>query len=274
MDRSQAGGPDVLLLDASTGAVVSTMTGTGAITASQFTADGTRLATTSSDRTVTVWDPVRAQSLLFLRDCALQSIDADRLVCLNAEGGVRVWDTRSRYYPGARQLAVTLLQRHFLVSEVVRQLENDKSIDEALRRAAIAEARLRHDNLGGLWRWATDVLTKPSTRRDDYQLAYDRIRVATPEGTQGFQYLSLLGWAQYRTGRYTEALANLSRKETVNPESIAVLAMTYKRLGRQKEALAQLANLKQLVPMAQEPDGILGRLMREAEALIEGSRKR
>jgi WD40 repeat protein len=56
-------GPAQLTLDAHTGAPFSTLTGhTGYVYAVVFSPDGTRLATTSNDRTARPWDPPQWES--------------------------------------------------------------------------------------------------------------------------------------------------------------------------------------------------------------------
>ena len=61
-------------------------------------------------------------------------------------------------------------------------------------------------------------------------------------------YLNTLGIAQYRTGRYEEALQTLTRSSAMNGgnqvSDLAFLAMTYYRLGRLAEASATLLQLQ------------------------------
>ena len=264
----------VWLRDSSTASLVSTLMASDPVWKLRFTPDSARLATAGPGESITIWDPSRSQALLLLRECSpFFAIGSDRLVCLSGSDEssvhVRVWDTRSNYYPGARERVEALLRQHFLVGEVVSSLEGDNTADEAFRKAAIAEAKRHQDDLLGLIEWANSILADPHAGRKHYQLVQDRLNAVAPDLDPWSR--SLLGIAQYRLGRYTEALATLLRENDDNVESLAFLAMTYQRLGNHLEATGQLARLSNKIPKRQPAGSILGRLLDESETVIERS---
>jgi WD40 repeat protein len=98
----QATGPDwgqtVDVWDPATGRRVATLAGnTGGVLGLAFSADGSRLATSSVDGTVRIWDPSSGEQLLVLRGHHLAAFsvafspDGSRLASVGLEGVVRVW---------------------------------------------------------------------------------------------------------------------------------------------------------------------------------------
>jgi hypothetical protein len=92
------------------------------------------------------------------------------------------------------------------------------------------------------------------------------------------KYLNTLGVAQYRVGRYADALATLTKsekrkatKEGTTPDDLAFLAMTRHQLGQKDEAKAALARLREIMKQphwAQNAEAVS--FLQEAEELIEG----
>jgi hypothetical protein len=269
--------PGAWLRDASTASLVSTLAARDVVWSLSFTPDSQRLAT-ANGASITIWDPSREEALLSIPGCSPQfAIGLDQLVCVSlpeqSAVTVKVSATHSSYYPGAQELVEALLLKHFLVPEVVHVLEQDKTLDRDLRKAAIAEARRHLDDFFGLLGWADITLTELSEGRAQYQLVLERFRAVGPLLQE--QAPLYRGMAQYRLGEYTEALALLTRSEEKDRDGMAVvfLAMTEQRLGKHQNALALLAKFKEIVPDGQPAGTVYGRLMREAQGLIEGPGK-
>jgi WD40 repeat protein len=286
-----AGNDSVLLKDANTGSMVSKL---ASAIRMMFTPDGSRLVTLDEFGDISFWNLGRRDQLLTLHCGELGGaglivrafdISMERLVCVANDGTVRTWDAQSRNYPGAEDLATSLLRQHFLVSEAVRYLEMETGITEPLRKAAIEELRSRVDDMAGLADWAGKVVTAAVPSPSDYQLALRRLQIAASPPAPEALLAIRLGEVEYRTGRYGDALKSLSANEfTGNSflDRLLFLAMTYQRLGRSTEAREQLSNFRLQVrsvgsfnltnsPAQQpSPGSILSRLLHEAEMLIEG----
>jgi Tfp pilus assembly protein PilF len=90
--------------------------------------------------------------------------------------------------------------------------------------------------------------------------------------------LNTLGVAQYRVGRYADALATLTKSEKLNatqegphPADLAFLTMVRHRLGQKDEAKATLDRLRKVLKQegwVENPEAV--GFLREAEELIEG----
>jgi hypothetical protein len=273
-----------LLKDPITGAVVSRLEApaSGFTSGLRFTPDAGRLAVVSLDGSITLWNPKEAEPLLVVSGCGPEpqafdnfDINGERLVCAGSDGVIHTWDVRLKNYPGARQLAESQLRQRFLVAEVVRQIGNDSTIGEPLRNAAVAEARLLHNDLAGLAVWVGSLIGDPSPRKEDCLLAYDRMQAVVPHlpYPDNLLFSDVMGGLLYRLGRYKEALAvlspnpidNLAGADSRATNRAAFLAMTFHQVGKSSEARERLQALAASSPALSE------RLLREAEALIGGS---
>jgi hypothetical protein len=94
------------------------------------------------------------------------------------------------------------------------------------------------------------------------------------EPTIGF-YQNTLGVAQYRVGRYGDAVATLTRSDTLNggqlPADLAFLAMAQQRLGQSDAARQTLARLRAAMksPPPNHDAKENAAFLREAEVVIE-----
>ena len=93
-------------------------------------------------------------------------------------------------------------------------------------------------------------------------------------------YLTTLGVAQYRSGKYPDAVATLTRSDKINserdrqPRDVSFLAMAHYKLGQKDKAQLLLSELRQLM---KEPgwsiDAEARGFLREAEDLLAGKPK-
>ena len=89
--------------------------------------------------------------------------------------------------------------------------------------------------------------------------------------------LNTLGLAQYRAGKYEQALNSLAQSEQLNatiidrsePSDIAFQAMAHQQLDHKEEAAKLLARLREIMTQEQWAGDRRG-FLREAEVLIEG----
>jgi serine/threonine protein kinase/WD40 repeat protein len=280
----------IWLRDASNGRPITRLEGISSsfISIIRFTPKGDRIVAASMDGVITMWAPRAGESvaipILTLHDCGREPVSFDvsneKLVCVGRDASSHTWDTRSSRYPGARELVESTFQKHFLAADVVRQLQNEPGVSEQLRLAALAEARLRRDDLHGLVAWAWGVTREPSSSVSDLRLVYESLN-AVRNGLSPRDLAAVepaLGATLYRLGKYSEASFYLGKRRyatkqgffVASKEEIAFLAMTYERLGQLVEARNQLADLRAWIPESQTEESADGRLLREARNLIEG----
>src|SRR5262249_50517769 len=120
-----------------------------------------------------------------------------------------------------------------------------------------------------------DVVREPGHDPAAYRLALRRIEAACGDEPDYYQSLNTLGVAQYRIGPYREALATLTRSDTLEggePANLAFLALARQRLGQPEEARQLLARLRAVMkktPSFETGPSEAASFLREAEALIE-----
>jgi len=148
------------------------------------------------------------------------------------------------------------------VVEIARRLDDDQRFTEAVR------------TLGNL---AWDTVRLPGRTRAEYETALGAIEEATAELPESAPFVNTLGVAQYRLGRYEEALAILARSDAWYssqfeggvPADIAFIAMAHHQLGHVEEARVAMDRLRAVM---QQPDVAQIEenqwFLEEAEALI------
>jgi WD40 repeat protein len=293
----------VRVWDTATGQELLTLKGhTRGVHGVAFSPDGRRLASAGEDQTVRVWDADTGQELLTLKGHTDKvygvafSPDGRRLASAGEDQTVRVWE--------ASPVPDTIWRRRGLVSdvhslfndlllreEVVSALRKDPTLSPVDREFALQVAQTHSEDPWKLKRAAWKVVKARDSGIDAYALALRQAEAAVPlapgEGhfLRGEGYLlTTLGVAQYRAGRYTDALATLTKSEKLyrethwmdgvqglNPADLTFLAMTRHRLGQGAEAKANLARVQEVlktVRWGSDPDAA-GFLI-EAEELIEG----
>jgi hypothetical protein len=290
----------IKLWDAATGARRLTLEGnTAVVTGLAFSPDGKRVASASTDRTVRLWELERGREVLLLRGLSPNGMipgftgiafspDGNRIAAPDGNGVIRVWEGQATDHQTAVQReAAALVEALFLEMpwkpEVLDRLRHDPKLDEPLRKAALAHAqvfRLRSLELNNA-SWY--VVRWPGAAQAQYERALkqaeEACRLAPGDGAS----LNTLGVAQYRLGRYEEALKTLTQSEKLNslyrgstslPADLAFLAMCHQQLGQRQEARAELERLRRTVGrdvgFREDLEKENAEFLREAEALIEG----
>ncbi len=282
----------VRLWDAATGQEIAAFVGhTATITGVAFSPDGRRLASASDQ--VKIWDVATGQELLTLRP-ELQGqgfpVPGDvrfspdgRRIAYNDVNGITVWDATpltesSRVQGEARSIVQFLFSKPLLRDEALPMIRQDRTIAEPLRKAALVLATKWPEDHGGLIQASREIIRSAGAPHERYAKSLRYANAACRLEPENGYYLTTLGIAQYRTGRYPEALATLTRSDQINakanktsqPTDLAFLAVTQFRLGKKAEARSTFARLRQVMKdpaMAgnQEYAGFL----REAEALLQ-----
>jgi tetratricopeptide (TPR) repeat protein len=175
-------------------------------------------------------------------------------------------------------LVTPLFEKLFFREEVVAALRKDSTLGEADREFALQVAQTHPESPWPLNEAAWKVVQARDAGKDAYARALGWAEAAVRLAPGNEMFLNTLGVAQYRAGRYAEALANLTKAEKLRPsedgslpEDLAFLAMAEFQLGKKDEAKATLARLREVMKQPgwaihAESQGFL----REAEELIEG----
>ncbi len=174
---------------------------------------------------------------------------------------------------------VSLFGKPLFRSEVLAHLRADAVLSEPVRREALALAERWVEYSPTLNRVSRAVASRPGAEPSAYRLAFQRAEIACRLMPFEGSYHTTLGMAQYRLGKYQEALATLTRADELNrdargdqaPADLAFLAMAAYQLREKDRAQASLDRLREAM---RKPDSAgdheAQRLLKEAEALLAG----
>jgi WD40 repeat protein len=219
--------------------------------------------------------PFEEQSIAF-------SPDGNRIASGGFHSVVKVWDGAP--VPG------TVLRKRALVSnvnslsekllfreDVCASLRKDRTLSNPERAFALEVAQSRSENPAALNEAAWQVVRTTGLTKEEYTLALRRAECAVKTAAGDGMYLSTLGVAQYRMGRYADALATLAESEKLNtmplvqPADIAFQAMAHHRLAHKAQGDATLARLRETMKHPRWVDDFEAQsFLREAETLIRG----
>jgi eukaryotic-like serine/threonine-protein kinase len=258
-------------------------------------ADGKRIVSGSLDQTVKVWDAITGEELLTLRghNGSVQSVavraEGKRIVSGSQDGTIKIWDARpwtrelraehlrQVLITNAYDLVVPLFESVGLRDDVLKRIEQDKSLSPELRQYAIEIANCQPESPLALNNLSWQVTARPGAGAADYAMALRQAQGACRLAPVNGNFLNTLGIAEYRAGKYQQAIATLTRSDKLNstskqgrqPADVAFLAMAHFKLGGKDKAQSLLAELRQLMKQTQwKDDAEAQRFLREAEALL------
>jgi hypothetical protein len=250
-----------------------------------FSSDGRRIITASSDNSAKVWDVASGQEILTLRghlssvwDVAITR-DHSRLVTASLDQTVKIWDGRPWTEDSAAerealgQLAF-LFARPLSRADVVEYLRRSRAIRPRARQLALDLAGRYHEETDPEFyhRASRAAVLQRFLNPFQYRFALLQAAHACRLAPDRGAYRATLGAAQYRAGRFAEAVATLKQAERLaelSPADLAFLALAQHRRGEPDRAQASLDRLRAIV---EQPGGPTDRetleLWREAEASV------
>jgi WD40 repeat protein/tRNA A-37 threonylcarbamoyl transferase component Bud32 len=177
----------------------------------------------------------------------------------------------------AEQEVNRMYKEGLLRSEVCANLRANAGLREPLRTEALALAALIPENHTALYRTSRGVVRLPGTKPTEYDRALRKAEAAYQQAPYLQDYLTNLGVAQYRAGKYSEAVETLGHADRQaassrlgpTPADRAFLAMAQYRLDQRESARATLAGLRDLVKSKGWADDKEAQsYLREAEQLV------
>jgi WD40 repeat protein len=252
----------VRLWDSGSGKEAATLKGfTAGVSSLAFSADGQRLVTSSAEG-IKVWDVATALEVLIFRgphgSIALSADGA--LLAAVSNQDVKLWDATPLspevlVERSARAAVQQLFDDGLLRSEVVEKVRKDPQLDAVGRKVAERLAEASQENANALNHAAWALVKQPGQDEAAYALALGRAETAHRLAGENVNILHTLAVAQYRAGKYKEALANLNRVMKLrgndtfggHPLDLAYLAMTHHHLGQHKEAREKLEEFRHRV---------------------------
>jgi len=224
-----------------------------------------------------VWDAATGTSLAELKGhtrrvrSAAFSPDGARIVTASEDKTARVWESvpyRERY-PAIAAMRAT---RARVAAPLAARINAGTDL-AALTKSLVADAALSAVDRTA----AMAIVQEERDRRAAVTHALNYATKAASLDPVNADIINTLGVAQYRAGKFEDALTTLARstalycKAGTSPlADLAFIAMAHFKLGHVDEARAALASLRQL--MTQKPHSANAEsqgFLREAEALIE-----
>jgi hypothetical protein len=258
-----------------------------------------RCLAVSGDDAVTIWEGVpldselaetrQAASLvkfLFAQSPTPQQVLARVRNDTSISGAVRqqaltlvepFW--RNRVREEAEKLMMSLFGKPLFRSEVLAHLRADPVLSEPVRQEALALAERWVEYPAILNRVSRAVAGRPGAEPSAYRLAVQRSEIACRLMPFEGSYHTTLGMAQYRLGKYQEALTTLTHADELNqathggpvPADQAFLAMARYQSGEKDPAQASLNRLHETMQKPSSArDEEAQSLLKEAEALLAG----
>jgi tetratricopeptide (TPR) repeat protein len=271
---SASGDGTVKIWDAIMGQEILTLRGhTADVQSVVFSPDGLCIASASADRTVRLWDatPLAAEDLAlreargvvefnFLKPRPLEEllaqIEADPTISEPVrQRAIALAESRSHglVMHQAERVVQSLFARPMLRSEVLASLRSNSTLTEPVQKQALILAEQFTEDAWRLGAASWLVVRKPGARAADIRLALLQAEAACRLIPEHGGLLRTLGVAQYRTGKYAEAVASLKSADRRNapahrglsaPQDMAFLALAQHRLGQHDQAKVALSRLR------------------------------
>jgi WD40 repeat protein len=262
------------LWDAATGQELLSQSGHSfSVSGVAYSPDGRQIASASYDKTVKLWDarPLTPElrafreargivEYLFAQKLAVAEVlarigrdptisDAVRHGALNLAESYR----QDLQNEEADRLVESLFDTLLLREDILERLRVDANVKEPVRRQALALANHRAEHAFGLRAAALGLVRRPDNGAAAFQRALRLAEAACQTVPEDGLHQSALGVAQYRAGRYHDAVTTLTRSNQLNstspggsfPADLAFLALAQHRLGQTAKARTALGRLRE-----------------------------
>jgi WD40 repeat protein len=262
----------------------------GDINGVAYSPDGRRIATAGQDGILKLWDAETGEEVFTLRGhgegvvSVVFSPDGARIASAGEDRTVRIWDAMQptpeiQLQRRALNLVQTHLGQLLLKDEVVAHIRAETAMAEPLREAALQVAARAIEDAGALNNAAWEIAVSKNQAREKYDRALRYAQAACRQAPDDPICLNTLGVAQYRAGKYQEAIVTLTKSDRLNPTpqapypgDLAFLAMAQHRLGQKAVAVASLNQLRTLMKLPKWAQDRESRsFFSEVEALIDPS---
>jgi tetratricopeptide (TPR) repeat protein len=232
-----------------------------------------------------IWNVLTGQEVATLEGfgtCIAFSPDGWRLIA-NDLRQVRVWDARPRDAEVRNELLALRLVNHLLANgmlkeEVIALVAADSKLAQPLRETALEFARGSEENAEALNNSSWSIVRQATRSGAEYARALLQSEAACRIRPYAGYYVGTLGVAQYRVGRFADAVTTLTRASELNakqrggphPANIAFLALAQHQLAHRGEAKKLLDELRKLLQQDRwKNDDESQAFLREAEVMIE-----
>jgi hypothetical protein len=226
----------VKLWDSASGQELRTLKGHGTVWSVAFSPDGTRLAAGCNDGTVKMWDArpltpdvqVEREALgllefLFSKSLVKAQVVENLRSNKTISGPVRekalafvdlYW--KAVVYRQANRLVDSLFAEPMIKADAIERVRNNHALSEEVRQEALALAESLPVGAYSYNKASWAVVSKPGMDASAYRSALRPAEEACRLVPDNGLYLTTLGVAQYRVGRYQQALESLLRSEKLN----------------------------------------------------------
>jgi hypothetical protein len=269
---------------------------TDQVAAVAFRRDGLALASASGDGTLRIWDATPMTSELRGVSRAVEAVEAlfarslTTPEVLDRVRNATVLGPETRRYAlelagpygeslithEAEHLVESLYEKGMLRPEVLANLRTTVSLAEPVRLRALALAERIPEYPDRLDNQSSEVVRRPGADPMAYHLALRQAETACRLVPDNVDLLSTLGTAQYRVGRYRDALATLTRVSRIHAESqsipdvtdLAFMTLSQLQLGQVDDARQSMNRLRHtLAAPAYDRNGPGHTLLREVQAV-------
>jgi WD40 repeat protein/serine/threonine protein kinase len=274
------------------------------VVALAFSRDGKRLATSDFNGIVKVWDAQTGEEALTLQDNQgargdLAFTRDGHLIRINYAGRVKIWNAAPlspevEAEEEAASLVSDLIRDLTAKAEVIERIKAETGFRASVRQAALDVAERYREDPQKLDEAAWKAVKSAGRKAEDYRLALRQAQAACAIQPENGGLLTTVGAAQYRQGRFADAVATLTRSEKINsqlsktinlfpdlgsrlagpraPADLGFLAMAHYQLGHREQAQSYLERLRELVEKSSRSRVEEARsFLAEAETLLKGA---